>query len=158
MTREVVVGLVANIKSAERRRLECETRGLPPEHPRAGTTDDVEGFFSILHSLLGRVFDHKAFRDNYRKICNEFAKRVNPDLPFYYWTGSEDRYTIGPIQNFNQPSKGGVERLDKIRIQRRSDPGVFQANRASLPQRGSWTVRARFHNLPEPVPPPPTLL
>lgn len=34
----------------------------------------------------------------------------------------------------------GVERLDRVAISRRAVPGVFLANRATLPQRGSLTV------------------
>ena len=31
-------------------------RGLPLEHPRAGTTDDVECFFSVLRDVVGKDF------------------------------------------------------------------------------------------------------
>ncbi|XP_070534517.1 uncharacterized protein [Ptychodera flava] len=147
-TREIIVALIANIESAEWRR--CEEG--PPEHPRASTTDDVEGFFSLIHSMLGPVFDHKTFRDNYKKICNEFTKRVDPDLPYYYWTGSDSRFNMGPLPSFNQPS-GDVERLDRVQIRRRADPAVFHANRASVPRRGSLTVRAQFFQNPEQLPP-----
>ena len=43
LTQETVVGLVANLESRELRRAEYQERGLPPEHPRASATDDVEG-------------------------------------------------------------------------------------------------------------------
>ena len=65
-TREIVVALVANCESLELRREEYQHRGLPPEHPRASSTDDVEGFIALLHDQLGDVFDHKAFLSQQR--------------------------------------------------------------------------------------------
>ena len=64
-------------------------------------------------------------------------------------------YSENPLPSFNDPS-GTTERLDKVRLSRRSDPGVFVANRASLPQRHSLTARATFHRAPEWLPPPPS--
>ncbi len=149
----MIVALVANIESQEQRRLHYQERRLPPEHPRASSTDDLEGFFSILHHLLGPVFDHKTFVDNYKKIEQEFVKRIDPNLPYYYWTGINERFDMGPMDSFNKPTDRKLERLDQICISRRADPGVFVTNRASLPQRGSLTVRAQFHVKPEDLPP-----
>lgn len=139
-TREIIVALIANIESQEKRRADCETKQLPPEHPRASSTDDVEGYIATLHQLIGVIFDHKTFRDNNRKITQEFTKRVDPDLPFYYWTGVNERYHCGSLKSFNEPSKSGTERLDRVTVSRRADPGVFVAGRATLPQRGTLTV------------------
>lgn len=69
------MGLLANIESQELRREEYVKRGLPPEHPRASSTEDVEGLVSTLHDLLGPVFDHKTFVDQLPKIQKEFTKR-----------------------------------------------------------------------------------
>ena len=45
------------------------------------------------------------------------------------------------LLSFNEPSgKGVTERLDKVHLSRRSDPGVFEANKASLQQKGQLTV------------------
>ena len=52
-------------------------KGLLPEHPRAGSTDDVEGIFSFLHGLLGPIFV-------FPKVISEYTKKCDPDLPFYY--------------------------------------------------------------------------
>lgn len=150
-TREIFVALIANCESLEIRWAEYLERGLPPEHPRASSTDDVEGFFAHLHDQLGEVFDHKEFLDQQPKILNEFNKKIDPDLQFHYWTGHRHRYSTIPLPSFNEPS-GITERLDRIRISRRSDPGVFVANRASLPQRNSLTARASFHRAPEQLP------
>jgi len=59
------VALVANIESREQRRVEGLARGLPPENPRASTTDDVEGIISLFHELLGPIFDHKTFKEHF---------------------------------------------------------------------------------------------
>lgn len=151
-TRETIVALVANIESREHRRAEGKARGLPPENPRASTTDDVEGIISLLHELLGLIFDHKTFNEQFPKIMYEFNKRIDPDNPFYYWTGVHERYHLKALPSFNDPSLFGIECLDRVNISRRADPGVFVANRAHFPQRGSLTVRATFHVVSEALP------
>ena len=153
LTREIIVALVANLERRELRRSEGETRGLTPENPRASTTDDVEGMVALFHELLGAIFDHKAFKQEFPKIMNEFNKWNNPDLPFYYWTGIHERFHLKALPSFNEPSQSGIERLDRVVISRRADPGVFVANHANLPQRGSLTVRAQFHAASETLPP-----
>jgi hypothetical protein len=45
------------------------------------------------------------------------------------------------------------ERLDKECISKRGDLGIFVANRASLPQKGELTARAKFHKAPVALPP-----
>jgi hypothetical protein len=127
---------------------------MKPEHPRASSSDDVEGFIALLHEMLGPVFDLKQFYDESRKIMNEYAKRINPQLPFFYWTGKKERYRDFDLPSFNEPTGEGVtERLDKVKLSRRGDPGVFVANRASLPQKGQLTCRATFHKTPVALPP-----
>lgn len=74
------------------------------------------------------------------KIVQEFVKKADSDLPFFHWTGINERFQIGPMVSFNTPSAEGVERLDRVAISCRAVPGVFLANRATLPQRGSLTV------------------
>ena len=124
-------------------------RNIPPEHPRASGTDDVESLFALLHEMLGSIFDIKQFCDAQAKILHEFNKRISPDLKFYYWTGLKERYTEFDLPFFNEPSgHDKTERLDKVKFPQRGDPGVFMANRASLPQKGQLTVRAKFHKAP----------
>lgn len=134
LTRETVIALLANLTSLHMRRHEYRDRGMTLEHPRSGTNDDVE---------------------SYPKILNEFCKRINPALPFYYWTGKKTRFTEAALPSFNQPSSNGVERLHRVKVSRRADPGVFVADRASLPQRGLKSVRAQFHKIPQALPAPP---
>lgn len=54
---------MANIESREWRRVHNENNALPPEHPRASTTDDVECFFSVLRDTVGKDFTLK-------QVCN----------------------------------------------------------------------------------------
>ena len=100
-----------------RRRYGVE-KGLPPEHPRAGSTDDVEGIFAFLHGLLGPIFYEKAFHDVFPKVISEYTKKCDPDLPFYYYTGSNDCFNDGSLASFNVLSSTGEERLDRVRISR----------------------------------------
>ena len=137
----MIAGLVANLETRQQRREEYTKRDLPPEHPRASSTD-VEGIIALFHEAIGVIFDTKEFYGEFPKIMNEFSKKSNPDLPFYYWTGSQTRYRHFPLPSFNRPSKEGVERLEKVTLSRRGNPGVFVADKASLPQKNQLTVRA----------------
>ena len=153
-TREIIVGLVANLESRHLREIEYRTRCLQPEHPRSSSTDDVESFIALLHEMLGPIFDPKQFYSELPKILNEYKKRIDTDLSFFYWTGSKTRYKDYELPSFNLPSaQGVVERLDQVHLSRRGDPGVFVANRASLPQKGQLTARAKFHRAPVALPP-----
>ena len=53
--------MVANIEGREFRRCYLASRNLPPEHPRACTTDDVECFFSVMRDTVGRDFSLKQY-------------------------------------------------------------------------------------------------
>lgn len=128
---------------------------MPPEHPRASATDDVEGMIGMMHDMPGNSFDVKQFLEAQPKILSEFSKRIDPDLKYYYWTGAKERYSEFEMPSFNQPSGDGKqERLDKVRLSKRGDPGVFVANRASLLQKGQLTAQAKFHREPVALPPP----
>ena len=90
--------------------------------------------------MLGDVFGMKSFLDSYQKILNEFCKRINPELPFYYWSGKKTRFSEIALPSFNTLSASGVERFNEVKISTRADPGVFHANHASLPQCGLKSV------------------
>jgi len=127
--------LIANLSTRELKRKEYQERDLPRKYPRASSTDDVEGIISLFHEVMGDNFDLKRFFDEFPKVMSEFAKRIDPDLQFFYWTGYQTRYRNFALPSFNVPSAGGIERLAQIQVSRRGDPGVFVANRASLRQR-----------------------
>ena len=66
-TREVVIQLTTNIESQEFRRSQNDEIGYP-EHPRAGSTEDLECFFGVTHSKLGTVFTLQEFKDGWPKL------------------------------------------------------------------------------------------
>ena len=79
-----MIGLVASVESHLICHAEYAAKGLPLEHPKSSSTDDVEGLMALLHEVFGPVFDLKQFYDECPKIRNEFKKRIDPDLPFFY--------------------------------------------------------------------------
>ena len=157
MTREVLVALTTNIESREwRRRALANERSLP-EHPRASTTDDVECFFSVIRDVVGKHFTVKDVRYAWRKICNEYAKRGDPELPFFYHTSSHDRFYEGPRPSFNQPQSRQSKRNPRYqRVRSREQPALLLTGRASLPIPGALSTRMQFHNQPVELPPPPS--
>ena len=66
--------------------------GVPPEHPRASTTDDVECFFSILRDFVGKHFTVEQVQFEFRKLSIEFMKRMDPDFSFYYYTAAHNLF------------------------------------------------------------------
>ena len=64
---EILIAVTTNTESIEYRRRESERIGYP-EHPRAGTSDDVEAFISLLHRFLGNIFTVKEMKSLWRKI------------------------------------------------------------------------------------------
>lgn len=94
------------------------------EHPRASSTDDVQGIIATMHEMIWEVFDVTQFNDEQAKILNEFNKRIDPDLQFYYWSGANERFSEFELpSSFNQLSGKGI--TERIIISRRGDPGVF---------------------------------
>ena len=66
-SRETVIAVTTNIESMEFRRRQIQTIGYE-EHPRAGTADDVEAFFALVHRFLGNIFTLKHFKYMWRKV------------------------------------------------------------------------------------------
>ena len=83
--------------------------GVPPEHPRASTTDDVECFFSILHNFVGKHFTVEQVQFEFRKLSIEFMNRMDPDLPFYYYTAAHDRFQEGVSNRWTGIWNGTME-------------------------------------------------
>ena len=59
-SRETVITVTSNIESMEFRRCQNGEVGYA-EHPRAGTTDDVEAIIAFFHRITGIVFTLKQF-------------------------------------------------------------------------------------------------
>lgn len=94
-TRQVLVVVIAHIKTIKFRRIELLNAVLPPKNLRASTTDDVECFFNVTRDLVGKNLTVKQLKVCRRKICFEFRKRLNPDLTHNYFTSSHDRLYEG---------------------------------------------------------------
>ena len=93
--RETLIALTTTIESRQWVRRANHVLNLPPEHPRASTTDDVECYFSILRNVIGAHFTLKEVRFAWRKVCLEFAKRLDKDLLFYYYVSKHERFFEG---------------------------------------------------------------
>lgn len=155
-SRETLIALTTNIEGREFQRRERVVTGGQIEHPRASTTDDVECFFSLLRDNLGKDFTLKHVQFEWRKICLEFLKRMDPDLPFYYFTSAHDRFYEGPRPNFSEAdAKGSKNNPRKQRARRIDQPGKLVQGRATLATPGARSLRMEFHNLPVSVPPDP---
>ena len=153
-SRETLVACIANIGSREWRRIDSVNQRRKPEHPRASTTDDVECFFSVMRDSIGKNFTTKQMNLGFRKACIEFTKRLDPDLKFYYHTSSHTRFYEGQLSDFADSSR--KKKRKNKRIPRREQPAAFAPRRATMPTRGSLTVRAQFHNVPIELPPLPS--
>ena len=64
-SRETVVAVTTNIESLEFRIVQNCDIGYE-EHPRAGSTDDVEAIIAFFHRILGVVFTLKQFKSGWR--------------------------------------------------------------------------------------------
>ena len=101
-TRETVYALTTGIESVEWKRREYAGLGCKPENPWSSTTDDVECMFSIMRDLTGKHFTLREVRYTWRKSCIEFAKRLDPDIGFYYFSSSHDRFYEGERPHFDE--------------------------------------------------------
>lgn len=153
-SQETLHALIADIEGREWRRQFNRSNGIPLEHPRSSTTDDVECFFSILRDMVGSDFTLKQVQHAWRKACVEMTKRLDPNLPYFYHTSSHDRFYEGERPSFDQSAKS--TRNPRHQRPRRAELLSGMAHgRATLPVAGSRSVRMRFHNLPIEMPPPP---
>ena len=59
LTRECLIALTADIVTINYRQEFNSSHGMPPEHPRSSTTDDIECFFSVLRDVVGKDFTLK---------------------------------------------------------------------------------------------------
>lgn len=80
----------------------------------------------------------------------EFKKRLDPDLPFFYYTSAHTRFYEGVMPHFDaQAAKPRKPR----RAPQRELLGASQ--RVTLAVRGTGSLRTTFHNVPVDLPPPP---
>ena len=80
-TREtLIIALTTTIESREWIRRRNSSKKLPREHRRASTTDNVE---CLTRNMIGNHFTVKDIQFGSRKICNEFAKRLDKKQSLY---------------------------------------------------------------------------
>ena len=148
-TRETVIALTTNIESMEWKRRDNAASALQPENPRSSTTDDVECIFSVMRDLTGKHFTLREVQYTWRKVCIEFAKRQDPDIGFYYFTSSHDRFYEGERPHFDEKTR----KTRSQRVRRREQPATLMFGRATVPIPSSRSTRLQFHNLPLELPP-----
>lgn len=76
-------------------------------------------------------------------------KRLDPDLPFYYYTSS-DRFYEGPLPGFDEPRTEHTNTCSST-AQEISNLG----RRLSVATRGRGSLRATYHPVPVDYPPVP---
>ena len=149
VTRETLVALTTTIESREWMRRRRASKCLAP---RASSTDDVEWFISVLRNLIGSHFTSKSVMIEWRKVCNEFSKQMNPNLPFFYYTTTHDRFYEGEREDFDTyvpPTSNPRQQ----RVTAREQPGNLAVGRATLVQSGARSIRRQYHNIPVELPP-----
>ena len=149
-SKETLVAIITNIEGREWQQWDNIMNGWKPEYPRASSTDDVECFFSVMRDSIGGNFTTKEVKPSFRKICTEFTKHLDPNLPFFYHTSSHTCYYEGPLPDFTKLGKKTSRK--RKRVPRREQPAAFAPRCATMPVRGSLSVRPQFHNLPLPLP------
>ena len=86
----------------------------------------------------------------WRKATQEFVKRLDPELPFYYHTTGNQRFYEGCLMpHFDQePEKRKSKRIPRYELLGTND-------RVTMAVRGATSIRTKFHNAPIELPPPP---
>lgn len=90
----------------------------------------------------------------WRKASEEFTKRLDPHLKFYYHTSTHQRFYEGEMPDFSQPSS--KPRHEQRAPRRELLSGDF-GGRTVLAKRGASSIRTQFHNVPVELPPPPSM-
>jgi len=85
---------------------------------------------------------------SYRKIMNEYEKRMDDNLPYYHVRGG----TAAP-KPFDDPNYVDTRKRRK-RQHRRDDAGSDMIGRANAGQQQAQTIRQRHHRVPGRLPPP----
>ena len=91
----------------------------------------------------------------WRKVCQEFSKRIDSDLPFFYYTSTHDRFYEGEREDFDKYKRPKSNPREQ-RVRAREQPSNLAVGRATLIQSGAKSIRREYHNLPVELPPPPT--
>ena len=103
---------------------------------------------------IGKNFTRKEVKVNFHKVCMEFGKRIDPNLPYFYYTSSHHRFAEGNLPDFDQPKTSKRKKHNDQPPKR--EPRAFVPGRATLPVRGSLSITPQFHNKPFNLPSPPS--
>ena len=136
--------------------LPCTTYSIPTP-----TTESPQDIF-LLSQFVSFVTKDNLFSLLHNWIhCREFCKRMDPELPFHFWTANEryieweeelPSFNERPDVNDDQDATNHPLRLHRLTINRREDSSIFTAGRSFLPARNQTTIRQRIHwpvvNLP----------
>lgn len=83
-------------------------------------------------------------------MTEEFVKRMDPKLPFYYHTSSKCRFYEGLMPDFSvKPAKKKTKRLPKFEML------GDNSSRVTMSVRGETSIHTKFHNAPLSLPLPP---
>lgn len=95
-------------------------------------------------------------------LFREFNKRMDTDLPFYYWTLNE-RYSEESPSFDDRPNVDDDEdarthplRLHRLRINQREDSSIIVAGKGLLPARHALSLRHTYHRPGNYLPPVPS--
>lgn len=119
----------------------------PPQDNFFISTKD--NLFSLLHNWIH---------------CREFCKRMDPALPFHFWTANErymeweeelPSFNERPDVNDDQDATNHPLRLHRLTINRREDSSIFTTGRSFFPARNQTTIRQRIHRPVVNLPPNP---
>lgn len=97
--------------------------------------------------MIGQHFTVRQVRYNWRKACCEFLKRLDPELPLYYYTSSHDRFYEGDLPLFDLPAESKRNPTNQ-RTRRRDRLSQMVYGRATLPEPGARSTRMQYHNVP----------
>ena len=103
-----MIAVTTNIEGREHLGHEQVNSGSSLEHPRAASTDDVERFFSMMRDTIGQDVTINELKFGVWKILSQFSKRIDPDLPFYYFTTAYSRYYEGTHPDFDKPRQNSI--------------------------------------------------
>ena len=88
----------------------------------------------------------------WRKVCVEFRKKIDPDLPFHYFTSAHNRYYEDVMPDF---STKPLKPKKCTRLPMREMIGQNVGRLATIAVRGKGSMRATFHKQPIDLPPVP---
>ena len=85
----------------------------------------------------------------------EYVKRIDPDLPFYYFALAHDRFHERPLPDFDQPRPREKKSSQNPPNPRRDHLGTLITGCASMVTLRALSTRVNFHQVPVDLPPPP---